>query len=96
MNADERIRLGLTESLWKRLKKYVNRRRRRSPNGQPPRGARRMTDSLVEAMVYVLRKGILRRELPGRFRKWSGVCCHWRNWTTAGLTTLFFDVTGGS
>jgi len=68
----------LTDAQWARLEPLVPLPR---PGGRPPAHARR---ELVDAMLYVLRNGIIWRALPHEYPPWQTVYHYFRQWRTDG------------
>jgi putative transposase len=68
----------LTDAQWRRLAPLVPPPK---PGGRPAAHARR---ELVDAMLYVLRNGIIWRALPHEYPPWQTVYHYVRLWRTDG------------
>ena len=68
----------LTDAQWARLEPLVPPPK---PGGRPPAHPRR---ELVNAMLYVLRNGIIWRALPHEFPPWQTVYHYFRQWRADG------------
>ena len=68
----------LTDPQWARLEPLVPGAK---PGGRPPAHPRR---DLVDAMLYVLRNGVVWRALPHEYPPWQTVYHYFRRWRDDG------------
>ncbi len=76
--ARRRYPSDLTDAQWMRLEPLVPPPK---PGGRPPAHPRR---ELVDALLYVLRNGVIWRALPHEYPPWQTVYHYFRHWRDDG------------
>ncbi len=77
----------LTDELWDAMEPLA-RGARTHRGGQPPVLSDRL---FFEAVVYLGRTGVPRRDLPGEFGEWDAVYQRLRRWVNSGAMARLFE-----